>query len=108
MACCGFCVPGVARRLFFLTSLPVAHNVHNSRVEFSEVVCTNHGLHTADLAASGTNQDLGLGVQLVVLHPELVLLQRQLPRQPLLQPRRRSQKQRSVAPLTSVVPQRPK
>ena len=44
----------VARR-FLLTSLPVAHSVHNSRAECSEVVSfTNYGLHTADFAASGS------------------------------------------------------
>ena len=35
--------------VFFLTSLPVADTVHNSRTQCSEVVSyTNHGLHTAE------------------------------------------------------------
>ena len=50
-----------------------------------------------------TTHDLGLGLQLLVLHSELVLLQRRLPRLPELQPRRRSKKHRSVTLLTSVV-----
>ena len=40
--------------VFFLTSLPVGNNVRNSRGECSEVVShTNHGHHTADVAATG-------------------------------------------------------
>ena len=38
---------------FFLTSLPVADNVHKSRAQCSEVVSyTNYGLHAADVAAT--------------------------------------------------------
>ena len=38
---------------FFLTSLRVADNVHNSHAQCSEEVSyTNYGLHTADIAAT--------------------------------------------------------
>ena len=51
VAFCGFFESGVARR-FSVPSVPVAGNIHDSRVEFSEVVSyTNCGLHTADFAA---------------------------------------------------------
>ena len=44
--------------LLLLPSLPVANNVHNSRVYCSEAVSnTNNGLHTADLAATAILQN---------------------------------------------------
>ena len=96
VARCDFSEPGVARRFLFFTSFPVADNVHSSRVLCSEVLSyTNYGLYCRFLLLLAfcfyrTTHDLGLGLQLIVLHSELVLLQRQLPRRPELQPRRRS------------------
>ena len=66
----------------FLPSLPVADNVHNSRAECCEVVSyTNYGLHTADVAATGVlllqnHSRPRPRRKLVVLCPEVVLLQR--------------------------------
>ena len=66
----------------FLPSLPVADNIHNSRVECYEVVpYTNYGLHAVDVAATGVLLLQNYSRprprrELLVLHPELVLLQR--------------------------------
>ena len=74
MALYGFFENGVARR-FFLPSLPVADNIHNSRSE--AVSYTNYGLHTADFAAGILNYSRPRPrLELLVMHLELVLLQR--------------------------------
>ena len=79
VACCGF-----FERLgaFCLPSLLVADSLHTSRVECYEVESyTNYGHHTADVAATSVLLSRNHSRprprrELLVLHPELVLLQR--------------------------------
>ena len=86
--------PAMARRFFFcLRCLSEAICTTRALNVLRQYSYTNHGLHTADFAATGILllQNFGLGLQLTVPHSELVLLQRQLPRLPRLQPRRPSE-----------------
>ena len=102
---CGFLLSGEqVGASSVLPSLPVADNVHNSRVWCSEEVShTNYGLHTAEFAATGVLllQNYSRPCPRLTadcLHSELVLLQRQLPRRPKLQRRRRSKSYARTAP----------
>ena len=66
---------------FLLPSLPVANNIHNSRAKISEGVSYTYGLRTAYVAATGVLLLQNCSRprprrELLVLHPELVLLQR--------------------------------
>ena len=82
---------------FFLPSFPVADNIHNTRVLCSEGYPTPTTVFILPMLLLlafcfyRTAHDVGLGLQLTVLDSELVLLQRQLPRLPQLQPRRQSE-----------------
>ena len=94
---------------FFLPSLLVADNIHNSRAECSEAVSyTNDGplpiLLLPAFCFYRTAHDLGLGVNCVsCVHNWHCCNDERLPRLPERQPRRRSKKLRSVTSLASVV-----
>ena len=81
VAYCGFLEPGEAWR-FLLPSLPVAHDVHSSHINVLRqypaptTVFILPILLLQELCFYRTTHDLGLGVQLLVLHPESAPLQR--------------------------------